>query len=322
MGPTLQPAGRAASSGGLSGRLPGHPHCPAPHALAQTQTWEENGAIDFPRQRFRVPLKAFTRAFKSHSTSTKEQITHRPGCSKSLSLQTLVGRAGRAGGCSEEFLGLKLELLEAPCPAESSPSHRPTRLPGQEGSWGDRPREVPRDGQRSSQEPCCPTQQHPGGDHTRVQSPLQRGRCALSPGHPSTVLPVGSSRASRSPPSALCPGAPSLPQGDCRGQNNPLLGPLGSQSPPPLLPSGATAHPNSCSPGSQRRMDPQRPGPSWVTHTHSRTAGSPAECQPPDSGRAGTPHTAESQAGSPWADRKSTRLNSSHTLASRMPSSA
>lgn len=101
----VQPAGRAASSGGLSGRLPGHPHCPAPHALAQTQTWEENGAIDFPRQRCRVPLRAFTGAFKSHSTSTKEQITHRPGCSNSLSLQTLVGRAGRAGGSSEESWG-------------------------------------------------------------------------------------------------------------------------------------------------------------------------------------------------------------------------
>lgn len=150
--------------------------------------------------------------------------------------------------------------------------------------------------------PAAPPSSAPGGNHPRVQPRPQRGHCGLSPTHPSMVLPVSSSRASRSPPSALCPGAPSLPQGDCRGQNSPLPGPLGSQSPPPLLPSGATAHPNSCSAGSQRGMDPQSPGPSWVTHTHTLThSWGPAECQPPDSGRAGTPHTADSQAGSPWA---------------------
>lgn len=135
---------------------------------------------------------------------------------------------------------------------------------------------------------------------------------ASSPGH------SGATVASHPPIPAWC--CPSAPQGPpvlhpqlcvpeppaflraTAGARTALPGPLGSQSPPPLLPSGATAHPNSCSAGSQRGMDPQSPGPSWVTHTHTLThSWGPAECQPPDSGRAGTPHTADSQAGSPWA---------------------
>ena len=107
------------------------------------------------------------------------------------------------------------------------------------------------------------------------------------------------------------PRSPQLSTGRLRGHGGPLPGPLGSLSAPPLFPGGAAAHPNSCSAGSQRGMGPQRPGPSWVTHTHSRTAGAlqrasllilarPAgPLRPPGPGD--TPHAVESQAGSPWA---------------------
>lgn len=192
----------------------------------------------------------------------------------------------------------------------SSRACRPTQLPGQEGPWGDGPREVPRDGHRSSQEPCRPTQQRPQGDHRRVQPGLQQGRCPLSPAIPARCCPS----APRGPPALhpqLCiPEPPAFHRATAGATAAPSRVLWAPRAPPPLFPGGATAHPNSCSAGSQRGMDPQRPGPSWVTHTHSRTAGAlqrasllilarPAgPLRPPGPGD--MPHTAESQAGSPW----------------------
>ena len=182
-----------------------------------------------------------------------------------------------------------------PCRVQPIPPPHSASRPG--GALGRRTLQGAQRGPKKLPGTLPPRPAAPPGAHPRVQPRPQRGRCALSPSRPSTVLPVGSSRASHSPPSALRPGAPSLPQGNCRGQNSPLLGPLGSLQ---------------CSPvGPQLIQIPAQQGPreEWTlkglappgSHTHTQAQLGAAECQPPDSGRASTLHTAESQAGSRWA---------------------
>lgn len=116
---------------------------------------------------------------------------------RQFALPSDSGREGWEGGWPlGGVLGLKLELLEVPCPAGSSPSRRPTRLPGQEVPWGDGPCKVPREGQRSSQEPCRPAQQHPRG-------PIP----ASSPGHSGAAVP-----SHPAVPARCCPSAPRGPR--------------------------------------------------------------------------------------------------------------
>ena len=147
---------------------------------------------------------------------------------------------------------------------------------------------------------------------------------ALGQGRTERPSPGGSHRAKQPPPRARLPHRPPVP-----GMGETILKLLRAYPGSPRLqprpgtpfpPAGPPDPPSPAGALSARPVCRRRPSQDKVQATESlpqtepRTGGRHPRPHPPGAPRA--------QAGGGRGDRKSTRLNSSHTLASRMPSSA